>query len=415
LTKLIDPQNKLLNESHRLQDEDEILHLKRLLVTMKQHYEKMLNACQVQLQTEQLQRQELENDFERLKGENLAASQLQQEETDALSNQLSSVKELLKNARDELKGLKCSHEDKPYLRESSDNLQQEMELLREEADRSLKKAQLLEQELIENRLKADEKLATLQQTIDQQNLDQCDAVDSSQILSYLKKEVSMISQKLVIGVQESKELEKKYLEVLNEKTVLDHHCRQLQNQIDHQSANLSAFQVQLHKHEEEKQRFEVIVVEKDDALKQCYVKEKELQDKLNQYQKMCREKEYLQDKYDQLRDECMQLVEEHEETIQLRFKAEQDLLGLESVVKDHKALILQKEEELLSYVQEKESLYAEKDQFKAIQEDSESKLKTAQQHLAKKVKESTLLSEKVQELQNQLYEAFQTIESQKNH
>jgi chromosome segregation ATPase len=416
LTKLIDPQNKFHSESHSLssQDDEEILHLKRLLVTMKQHYEKMLNASQAQLGVEQQQRLALEKEIGVLKEEHHVASRIQQEEIDALSIQLSSVKELLKNTREELKGVKRPDEGSPYVRESSEEALLEMEMLREEADRALKKAQELEVELASTRAKAEEKITFLQGVIDQQNLEGSEAADSSNILSHLKREIEMISHILVQGAQESKTLEKKYVEVLNEKTELTHHCKQLQHQIDHQSANLSSFQVQLHKYEAEKNQHEAIVFEKDNALKQFSAQVDDLQTHLSQYQKHCREKDCLQDKYDELKEEYIQLVENYEETTQLRLKAEQAVLDLGSRIKEQEALILQKEETLLLHSQEKELLSAEREQLKSGQEESENKLKVAQQHLAKKVKESTLLNEKVLDLQNQLHEAYQMVESQKN-
>lgn len=254
MIKLIEPQNKLHSESHSpsSQDDEEILHLKRLLVTMKQHYEKMLNASQAQLGVEQEQKLALEKEIGMLKEGHHVASRIQQEEIEALSTQLSSVKELLKQAREELKGFKDSGEESPYVRESSDEAQQEIEMLREEADRSLKKVQELELELASTRTKAEEKVALLQGIVDRQNLEGGESDDSSKILSHLKREVELVSHILVQGAQDSKTLEKKYVEVLNEKTELNHHCKQLQHQIDHQSANLSSFQMQLHKYEAEK-------------------------------------------------------------------------------------------------------------------------------------------------------------------
>lgn len=158
----------------------------------------------------------------------------------------------------------------------------------------------------------------------------------------------------------------------------------------------------------------MIVFEKDNELKQLCVQVNDLQSHLSQYQQQCREKDCLQDKYDELKEEYLQLVESYEETMELRLQAEQAVLDLESLIKEQDVLILQKEEALLLHLQEKEILSAERELLKSGQEEGENKLKVAQQHLAKKVKESTLLNEKVQDLQNQLHEAYQVVESQKN-
>ena len=70
---------------------------------------------------------------------------------------------------------------------------------------------------------------------------------------HLRQELEAIKRTLA---QETKALESRYVEVLNEKIGLDHQCKQLQQQLEHQSSNLSSFQVQMHLMEEQKMKLE---------------------------------------------------------------------------------------------------------------------------------------------------------------
>lgn len=82
-----------------LGEEDEILHLKRLLVTLKQQYEKNLFYLNSQWQLEMANRQALQQELEK-------ARKFHEEEQAALKLQQTTLKELLNNSRHELKLLR---------------------------------------------------------------------------------------------------------------------------------------------------------------------------------------------------------------------------------------------------------------------------------------------------------------------
>lgn len=422
MTTLIDPKNNIQvdptsssavvpvkNEKPaERSDQEEILHLKRLLVTMKQHYETMLHQLQVQCESESKQKAAFEKEVAALKGESQVISQLQQEEIDALGAQLYSVKELLRQAQEEVEALTPLEGTKPYVRDYPE-IHQEMEMLREEADRALKRSEELEKELTQQRSQANEKIAFLQKIVDEP----IDAADSNQVLSFLKNEMEMISRLLVQGTQD-KTFEKKYLDLLAEKSVLDHQCKHLQHQIDHQSANLNSFQAQLHHYEGEKRQLEAVLLEKDGEKTTLCGQIDELKRQMCNMQQTHNQREKLQDKYDELKESYLLLVEKAEEDSQLRTQAENAIAYLESHLKEQEAQLLQKGGALTTLTQDVEKLSQEKEHSLTALEEAENRLKVAQQHLAKKVKESTLLSEKMHELAHQLNESYQTVESQKN-
>lgn len=126
-----------------------------------------------------------------------------------------------------------------------------------------------------------------------------------------------------------------------------------------------------------------------------------------------KEKESIQDKYEQLKEEWKQLSEQLESAIEMRLQADQYLNELEGIAANQENELQKFTQQLQIIHQEKETLENEKKQFKNLLDESEMRLKVAQQHLAKKVKETTLLSEKLKEQQATLTDFVQTIESQK--
>ncbi|MDP1879502.1 MAG: hypothetical protein Q8K60_01020, partial [Parachlamydiaceae bacterium] len=90
-------------------EDGQILHLKRLLVTLKQHYEKNVHTLHVQLQAEQNQRIALQKDLEQSQRKVIEFQNQQEKsqkqsqeikndfenEIQSLQSQLSSLKEIL--------------------------------------------------------------------------------------------------------------------------------------------------------------------------------------------------------------------------------------------------------------------------------------------------------------------------------
>lgn len=126
-----------------------------------------------------------------------------------------------------------------------------------------------------------------------------------------------------------------------------------------------------------------------------------------------KETEKLQDKYELLKEEWKQLSDELEEITELKNAAELKKQELSSLLVMQEKQSKHWEEEATHYKQRCETLENEKQKTQLLFEESENNLKTAQQHLAKKVKENTLQSEHIEELQNRIVEFIQTIESQK--
>lgn len=89
-------QDKQTHPSFPKTETDQILHLKRLLVTLKQQYEKALSGLQEKLQQEQQNNIQIKNEFE-------SARKLDQEEISALQKQLISIRKTLKHHQEEFR------------------------------------------------------------------------------------------------------------------------------------------------------------------------------------------------------------------------------------------------------------------------------------------------------------------------
>lgn len=329
---------------------EQILHLKRLLVTLKQHYEKSLKASQIQLQVEQNQRIAIQNEMRNLQAQLADRQKLYEEDVQALGNQQVFLKELLKKSQDDFRQAK-------------------------------------------------------------QREDELKTIFSSTSSQHIKQEIE--GMKLGLA-QEIKALENRYIEILNEKIGLEHQCKQLQLKIDHQSSNLTSFQMQMHRAEDEKQIFETALRVKEAEFSESFKKCQDLQNRICVLDERVLGKEFVQDKYEQLKDEWTQLGERLEENIELRTHAEKYAARLEASVSEQEVQLKEYTQELQILSEEKKNLESDKDQLKTLLNESEMRLKIAQQHLAKKVKESTLLNERVEVLQIDLKDFTQTMEQQKN-
>lgn len=315
--------------------DEEILHLKRLLVTLKQHYEKSLQTSQAQLQAEESQRLALQEEVKKLQTQWNEHQKLHEEELLALATQQSSLKELLKKTKGNL------------------------------------------------------------------NPDQNEA----------SPDTSSSTQHVLPA--EIKILEIRYGEILNEKIELERQMKVLQQQFENQSAHLTSFQSQLHKTNEQKkileENFRLREVELSERTQQCRVSQNQIQELERRRQEISD----IQEKYEQLKDEWIELREHLEGAIEMRCQAESHLAELKSV-SSHQALQVQEvTDQLKTLREERSSFEAERNQFKNLLDETETRLKMAQQHLAKKVKEVTLLNERTEEQQMALSNLAQTFEQQK--
>lgn len=425
-------QANLQSEAAASSEAEQILHLKRLLVTLKQHYEKILHTSQIQLQAEQNQRIALQKELECVKVQLMDSQKIHEEELQALRDQQTTLKELVKKAQDELNQLRDRGPDQsdlvesrqrveqlerviPYLRGRTEEANLETDQLREELDRSQKKLKVLEQELTENKQNAQREIEKFQQLLaaKQQQEDQVETVFSQTSSHHLRRELEEIKRNLAQGNQETKALETRYIEILNEKIGLEHQCKQLQLQLEHQSSNLTSFQTQLHEMEDHKKTLEVSLQAKETEFTESCQKHQELQKHIQNLDERVREKDYVQDKYEQLKDEWKQLSERLEEAVEGRAQAEQHLNQLEMIAANQETQLQEFAQQIQLLHQEKQTLEDERDQLKTLLEESEMRLKVAQQHLAKKVKEAALLSEKLEEQQVNLTDFAQSIEYQK--
>ena len=424
-------QANLPTDAAHSSEADQILHLKRLLVTLKQHYEKSLHSLQIQLQVEQNQRITLQKELDNTHAQLHESQKLHEEELQALRNQQTSLKEALKKTLDDLKQARENNSCQgqadpaaslqrleqlesaiPYSRGRPDEAAVgETDKLKEELDRSQKKIYTLEQELAENKELAFREIERMQRLLDAQKEDvSVETVVSTTSSHHLRQELEAIKRTLA---QETKALESRYVEILNEKIGLDHQCKQLQQQLEHQSSNLTAFQEQLHLMKEHKIKLEEALRAKETELTEVRHCVQEMQLQIDDLEIRAKEKDFVQDKYEQLKDEWNQLGDSLEEAAEIRAQTEQDLALLKELSVKQESQLTELSQQLQTLQEESKNVEADRDQLKILLDESETRLKVAQQHLAKKVKESALLAERVEEQQNSLAEMAQTLDQQK--
>lgn len=434
MTKLAYPKEEnsqaaLQAESTASNEAEQILHLKRLLVTLKQHYEKSLQQAHLQLQAEQNQRLSTQKEIKKVQTELMDCQENHEDELEALRNQQTALKELLKKAQDELaqrnhlEGTESNVKQErveqlervlPYLRDRTTEANLETEKLREELDEAQKKLRALEQELVQNKQNAQRGMEHLQSMLEEQKKEEdgIETVVSTTSSHYLRRELESI-KRMMQGNEESKALEARYIEILNEKIGLEHQCKQLQIQLEHQSSNFIAFQEQLHGLEDRKKILESSLMTKEEELKANCKQLEELQARVNILNDAIKEKDLIQGRYELLKEEWIQMTDRLDEAVDSRRLADQQLFHLEDIAAKQEFQLQDFSLQLQSMCQEKESFESERNQLQLLLEECETRLKVAQQHLAKKVKEAALLGEKLEEERTNLTNFAQTIEFQK--
>lgn len=391
-------------ESAAAGEAGQILHLKRLLVTLKQHYEKSLHSSQIQLQAEQNQRIALQKEVDKMQLQLLEREKFHEEEAESLRSQQACLKELLKKTQEELKSFRDQYPDDSMSKCQTEELSNQL-------NKSQKRIEDLELELAENKQRAQREIERMRSLLEtQRQNNQIEAVVSTTSSHHLKQELEALKGALI---PETKALEARYVEILNEKIGLELQCKQLQHQLEHQSANLTNFQMHMHQMEEHKKVFEEILRTKEAELTENSEKQQELLLRIQELDERVREKDFVQDKYEQLKDEWNQLGDRLEEAVETRAQAERYLAELETLAAKQAADLKDFGQQLQSLQEEKKNLESERDQLKILLDESEARLKVAQQHLAKKVKESALLNEKVEEQLISLADLTQALDQQK--
>lgn len=143
-----------------------------------------------------------------------------------------------------------------------------------------------------------------------------------------------------------------------------------------------------------------------------------LEAQILQLQKMVAGKELLEDKYDQLKEEWFGISEKYEEAAEARLLAEEEAKRLRGAADELQMTLAAQTSSLADREEEKQHLESTLLHLEKVIEEGDAKLKMAQQHLAKKMKESTVLSQQLEEketvcvqMQQQLHLAQQQTHS----
>ncbi len=406
-----------------LSHEDQILHLKRLLVTLKQHYEKSLQVAQIKLQDEQNQRSAQEKELATFQDKWQQNQQAHEEEINALRAQQNTLKTLLAAAREEIvsSALACTaHIDVSAQEKTLDNSAAKI-ALEESLVVAQNKVSALETQLVQQQHSAQQELQLLQEKLESLKTELAksgchdfETVVSSTSSHHLKQEIDDIKRSWAKDINEIKTLENRYAEVLNEKIALEQNYKQLQQQCAQHVAHLQSCQAEYQQIDEKQKNLTTLLQEKESTLHQLSLNCSILQQKVDELTIQDQVRVQIQEKYEQLREEWAQLQENFEHAVEMRKLAENSLAQLKVMSQEDGALIQKYTQQLNILKEERDVLYNEQQKFKVFIEEGESRFKIAQQHLAKKVKEVALLNAKVEEQQNSLTEFIQNIERQ-NH
>lgn len=439
LTKQIYPNKEDERQGDRdVQDlshheDGQILHLKRLLVTVKQHYEKSVHHIHLELQTERNQRVAAQKECERIQLEWKEKQEGYEDELQALRGQQITLKNLLNRARDELNQLRplsnrieieneqergqsidCSDGNFP-LREGMEKVSVELAQVRADLILAQNEVNNLKEERGQKETSTQQEINHLQQLLSNQKLNEKDLEESASNISshYVRDQLEIITQMLIEDKSETKALESRYIALLNEKMELEHECRQLREKMEEQSSKYLALQDRLHHFEQSQKESEASFQAKNIEWLESCKETKELHTRLDDLKRVGEEKELIQHQYHQLKDELKQRSQSLEESIQVRIQLEQQLDRLEAIAANQETKLQEFSEQIHMLHQEKIVMESERDEMRILLDENEENLKIAQQHLAKKVKEAAVLSETVERQQENLNEFFYIIEDQK--
>lgn len=378
--------------------DNEVLHLKRLLVTLKQRYEKTLSEFQKKLEAETALKSTYQVELEKTR---IELHQYEDEQV-SLKQQQITLKDLLKNQQEELKYLK-SH---PHMEENEQdaNTRYQLELERQ-------KTAALQKELNDCHDSYKQQIADLQHSISIYEEEKSHLDHLPRLSEQMRYEMDLIKKTLIQGVQENKSLESRYVELFNEKLHFEQQVVELNNKLNDQSSHFDSFKSMFEELEEQKKQLENHLNEKYAALEESQDYVHRLENQLEHWREHIDEKNLLQDKYDQLRDEWEKSGKQLEEVLDARTWAETELVRNRSLVEEIEKVLNEQHFQLENLSKERESLLDQVERYRHLYEDCESRLKVSQQHLAKKVKETAILNEKISEQQGLVGEQIQQIES----
>lgn len=382
MTRLTYPKTEetppIFSRSHEAagNEDGQVLHLKRLLVTVKQHYEKSLQELQIQFQAEQDQHLAVKKKIEEVEAKLAESDQQHEEELQALRNQQGVLKEMLKKSQEELAQLR---KNLPISDHSASDEQTEeaSSSLYEEIARLKKINQELHEKLSLGEQESQREIELLRQLLEDRELKdvELDTVVSTTSSHPLRQELEMIKSMLIEGVKESKALEARFVELLNEKIEIGQQCNKLQGQLESQSTKLTALHEKISSLEEQKKSLEHSLQSKD--------------------------------------SEWMQVNAQLDEANEARQLLDTYLSDLAATSSQQETRLEQFAEEMQTLHEEKSELEGECEHLRTLLDESEDRLKVAQQHLAKKVKEAAILSEKLDERAAELGSFNQAMEEQK--
>ncbi len=365
-------------------DPEQILHLKRLLVTLKQQYERGLQQLNGQLQKEQAKVLSLAKKLDLVEGEQSQLKKQHEEELDALRKQIIALRELSKQLDAEEVVFSPELEAS---RQRIEQLERVIPYLRERNNEANLETEQLRDELSESR-HLNEKLSSILQ----------------------EKETSINLQL----EQHIRNLNTECAELMKEKVNLEHQILNLHTHINHQSKYLIELKIKLQDQLLSNKANETLLLEKERSLIEKENQSSELKLQIKRLENVEQEKKSLQERYESLQEEWKKISLLFEKAQEVRIKTESQLNEMERTLREQLSLFNEKVDQYSILQQEKERVEAEFHSLKTQREEAESCLKIAQQHLAKKVKEATLLTEKIEQMQFQLNDNLHKIESYKS-
>lgn len=408
--------------------EEQIVQLKRLLVTLKQQYEENLRSLQSQLKGEVEQREGIFKELEQLKNKFEEAKKHHEEEQSALIKQQMTLKELFKATQAELKQVKnqspaatpaispqvfAANQARleqlermvPYLKERTQEANLENEQLHDEIEASQKKTSVLEAKLAEEQKKHQQAVQDLQEAL------QTFQGKEGGINADVYQEFSQVKQELVRSRHDNESLERRYSSLLEEKISAEQQVKVAKEKAHLQEIEIKNFKERASGLEESKQNLQEQVAQKERELTTLKEQAKNSETRLCQLDEIIHNKDQLQEKYEQLREELVTVTEDLEEALEARLQLEGQLSYLRLSFNEQTEELQLKNSQVAQFVSEQEHLQADRQDLSRLLEESESRLKVAQQHLAKKVKEAALLNERVDELQSMFNDQHQALEA----
>lgn len=224
---------------------------------------------------------------------------------------------------------------------------------------------LLQEQFSDLKLKIFEGQEALKATTKEKAQLEAHLVDKTHLFNRLESEIAAIKLALSKGLAESKDIQGKYLGIVNEKAALYHKADHLTQLMDQHHNELSHLQQQLEEAAKKEDIFKVQLEQHETAWQEKYQTSiKEMQNRL---------------------------------------------LGLESSLQKHHISLNEKEQEIernnnriLQLTQEKLQLENTLSNVTRYQDEQDTRIKIAQQHVGKKLKEVALLNEKIENQQDQI-------------